>query len=351
MNWKPRLKYLIKIILAYLCYYTGILYLYRLVYLKDKAVVLMYHRVLPTSEIKKNFSHSGIVVSESTFEKHLKFLKRHFSVLTLDQFIEQMNHRLSFEKNACLITFDDGWKDNSTYAYPLLRKYNLPAVIFLPTNFIGTGKQFWQERLARILLNMHHSMKKVPANLPRYMKVLEKYDLQSFLHVPDSRLRGSINGIIEHVKKRSEDVERLISDIHAVIKEDAEGTDESEVSFLDWTEVKRLAGDGIAIGSHGVTHRILTRISVDEAMHEVGGSKKVIEEKLRQQISAFCYPNGNYNGRIIDVVKTNNYDIAFCTESGLVSHSDDPYRIKRQSIFNDVAKNIPMFMMRTLGWL
>ena len=118
--------------------------------LQSKAVVLMYHRVLRPEDMRSSLSQPGIIVSTITFEKHVRFLRENFKILSIEEFIDHIGKRKPFEDRSCLITFDDGWRDNYSNAFPILRKYNVPAVIFLSTGFIGTGRSFWQERLGNI---------------------------------------------------------------------------------------------------------------------------------------------------------------------------------------------------------
>jgi peptidoglycan/xylan/chitin deacetylase (PgdA/CDA1 family) len=128
-------------------YYSGALWLYAAVKLRGKAVVLMYHRVLPAGA--DSFSHAGIVVTPETFERHMKFFARHFRLLDLDGFRGELD--AGFGPRACLVTFDDGWQDNHRHALPVLRRHRVPTTIFVATDYIGTGRTFWQERFTRLL--------------------------------------------------------------------------------------------------------------------------------------------------------------------------------------------------------
>ena len=129
----------------------GALHLLLWIRLRNRAVVLMYHRVIDREDRDKAYSHPGIIVETSTFERHLRFLRTHFHVASLREFRDRMISGRPFAKRTCLITFDDGWQDNYTHAFPLLAKHELPATIFLTSGFVGTGRRFWQESLAHSL--------------------------------------------------------------------------------------------------------------------------------------------------------------------------------------------------------
>jgi Predicted xylanase/chitin deacetylase len=90
-------------------------------------VVLMYHSVADNDEF--------FTVKPSEFERQMKFLKENnFEVIDLEELIN-----LDFEgaKNKVILTFDDGYEDNFLNVFPILKKYNFPATIFVNTDLIG----------------------------------------------------------------------------------------------------------------------------------------------------------------------------------------------------------------------
>ena len=147
-----RFAYLAKACIAQLLFTLGVLDLLRSRRLRGRAVVLMYHRVLSTEARARSASHPGYLISDATFARQMAFLKTHFTVLTEQQFVEHLDTGRPFPDSSCLITFDDGWQDNLTHAWPVLRALRLPAVIYLPVNFIGTTRLFWREALTHVLL-------------------------------------------------------------------------------------------------------------------------------------------------------------------------------------------------------
>ena len=103
-------------------------------YIRPKYVVpiLMYHH------IDQNGAVSSLSVSPENFKRQMQFLSRHnYSVISLDEFAQLKRRGGQFVRNAVVITFDDGYEDNYTFAYPILKKYNLPAAIFVIVDSIG----------------------------------------------------------------------------------------------------------------------------------------------------------------------------------------------------------------------
>ena len=83
--------------------------------------------------------------------------------------------------------------------------------------------------------------------------------------------------------------------------------DTSKDRFLNWQEVLQMAKDGVEFGSHTLTHSYLTKIDRKQAEREIIESKKIIEDKIGKEIKFFCYPYGDFNSEIIEIVKKTGY--------------------------------------------
>lgn len=91
--------------------------------------VLMYHHVLPES--------GGITSSVEEFDGHMKLIAdKGYKTVTMDEFYMFKKGLLKLPKKSVLLTFDDGWRDNYFYAYPILKKYKLKAAIFAVTEWV-----------------------------------------------------------------------------------------------------------------------------------------------------------------------------------------------------------------------
>ena len=89
--------------------------------------------------------------STRDFEKQIVHLVKNYKVISLDEIVERVKNKRSLRR-CVAITFDDGFRDNYENAYPILRKYNVPAAIFLTTGYIDSGTAPWFIKLRYIFM-------------------------------------------------------------------------------------------------------------------------------------------------------------------------------------------------------
>lgn len=116
------------------------------VFLRQKYVVpiLMYHSIHPVPVAGRM-----LTVSPAAFDRQMRFLKtRHYNVVSLERIAELIKNKQNIPPRTVAITFDDGYKDNFLYAFPILRKYGLLATMFIITNEVGrqqNDRLTWEE--------------------------------------------------------------------------------------------------------------------------------------------------------------------------------------------------------------
>lgn len=116
--------------------------------------------------------------------------------------------------------------------------------------------------------------------------------------------------------------------------------------IMNWEQIKELHSLGFEIGSHSLTHPYLSKIDPKKAWEEIYTSKVILEDKLGTEIKAFCYPYGDYNQRIKDMVQRAGYSIAFTTRHGSFEESENLFEVRRITIFgNDF---LPKFLYKVL---
>lgn len=349
MTARERISYVARISISHALYYSGVLHLLLRVRLRRKSVVLMYHRVLTPEQRARTASQPGVIVEDRTFARQVALLKRYFSVLTLDEFAGHLAGRRPFRGPSCLITFDDGWVDNVDNALPVLRAHGVPAVMFLPVNFIGCRRLFTREALTHLLVRVVTTARAEPRCRDVFRAHLAPLGLEPVLDIPDDNPLPAVQALIAtHRYASGPAFERLVALLSAEL-----GVSVAELSdldtFVDWTGVERLSQKGFAFGGHGADHRVLTEIPRAEARREIEWSKRVLDERLPRPARAFAYPNGGWNAELASAVKAAGYVLAFTIDPGHVSCDDDPLALRRVNIHDDMTRSAPMFMARLAG--
>lgn len=131
-----------KIILLLICILFILLYSTLYLKNKDKIAVLCYHNVATTEEKSSFESEKDWTIDIKNFEEHLKFLKKHnYKTLTMKEFYNWKQGKIKLPQKSVLITFDDGFLSNYHYAFPLLKKYNMNATVFLIGEYVQNSTQ------------------------------------------------------------------------------------------------------------------------------------------------------------------------------------------------------------------
>lgn len=350
MTFGERVKYAIKVVVSHVLYASGLLQLWQFIALRRRAVILMYHRVLTHQEMQSSGSHPSIMVERETFAKQMAFVKRRFNVLSLEEFTRRMERKIPFDNSSCLITFDDGWKDNFTHALPTLKIHKLPAVVFLPVNFIGERRHFWHEALVHLFVLAVKTSRADPARAERLREIVARTGCGEIFDLPDEALHSKIIDVISKYRKGllpsvvDAALSRLSSELQ-VVDGDLNGTDR----FLDWEQVDRMAQEGIEFGGHGAEHRLLSHLSMDEAREDIQRSRDVIDRRIKVTTPTFSYPRGYWTSQVVELVKASGFRLAFLAKGGSVSCHDDPYTLRRINIGQAGTENMPMFLARVVG--
>ena len=310
---KTSLRKIVKQALASLIFYSGFLTLYlhlvRRLSSGSDFTILMYHQVLDVECHRGNHLPSGMVMLENTFDRQMKYLKEHFNVITLDELISCLKDKKSPPSGSVVISFDDGWRDNYIFAFPILKKYDLPATIFLSTDYISTSKVFWFHLVSLILQARALTSQKMIGILNR----VEQVSQQEKRLLTQYYSSGDV--FIEKLKTIKPDIQEKI--IREMIKESDIRTKEigKRRWMLNWEEIKEMGENKISFGSHARSHRILTHLNLDEIKKELTESKRAIEEKTKGPVDFFAYPNGDHAPRIKELVKETGY-LCACTVEG-----------------------------------
>ncbi|MGH7380648.1 MAG: polysaccharide deacetylase family protein [Candidatus Methylomirabilales bacterium] len=308
---------------------------------RGAALVLTYHRVIEKWDRTLDYSQPGLVVTADTFHRQLQFLRRYFDIVPLSSLISDFEFRISkcsdfrdaqsanpqsairnpqsslnsplstLSRPFCSITFDDGWRDNYEIAFPILQKHGVPATVFLTTDFIGTNRAFWHTELMYLLMHGELSRFKLTQYVLDPYPTPVRLGLMRLAHMEQAPDAHDVDPLIEAVKATCDEptTDQLIGDVgNALGVRRPLFPDRS--FFLDWGQVTEMAGAGIEMGSHGCTHRILTRIKLQDAGNELVRSKAEIERHTGQEVKHFAFPDGAANRDLMAFVEKARYRTA-----------------------------------------
>ena len=234
------------------------------------------------------------------------------------------------KKNAMVVTFDDGYRNNVTEALPVLRKHNAPATFFVSTGYIETGRAFWIDRLDFALQKSPEDARLIEANGATFdLRGLSREKLAEGYRTLRLSMKTIDNddGMLEALDGISDSLELASgSSIGEIIDDDP------YVSVADWREFAAAARDGVTIGSHTVDHYRLDSIPRDAVDVQLTQSKAEIERELEQSCEFFCFPNGSFDDYVVERTRDAGYTAAVTTVRGLNEVGDDLFRLKRYAM-------------------
>ena len=229
--------------------------------LRGRVFVFAYHSVHKSGDIseKNALLYPHITIEASQFEERLCLLiKRGHTFTTFSGLKDCKGPRPT------IIYFDDGFKDVYTVALPILKRYNIPATVFLTSGLIdGT-----------------HSLWTITHREFRFSQGWGEEDIRKEIQMLKGMRHNEREEFLREIYNKTTFVPR------------------GKELFLSWNEVKDLVEYGWEIGSHAVSHKKLTECSPEELHYEVAHSKQIIEEHLGRPVVSFSYPHGRTNKEI-----------------------------------------------------
>ncbi len=283
----------------------------------SQASVLMYHNV-SSGDPPWHMS----AVKPEDFEREIIYLQKVAKIVPLHQLFDWLIGGRDIPSKAVCITFDDGYKDNYTFAYPILRKYNVPATIFLATGYIGGSS--WQSEKARFAVWNTGVEEFEVGGLGRYC-----------LRSPDDRL-VVMNKIETGLMKLPEREKNLMVETLLKVLDVSLPSGIGEGLSLSWDEVIEMNQNGISFGAHTVTHTSLTRLPIEKAREEIVQSKKEIEKRLGMPCTLFAYPNGEFDAKIIECLEEEGFTGAVTTIPRTITKQINPFMLNRINAGSDL---------------
>jgi peptidoglycan/xylan/chitin deacetylase (PgdA/CDA1 family) len=125
---------------------------------------------------------------------------------------------------------------------------------------------------------------------------------------------------------------------------------EASEPIMDASQVREWLAAGHEIGSHSLTHPFLTRLSAEQAREEITASRKKLEDLFGRPIEHFCYPYGDWNDAVRELVIEAGYKTACTTDAGVNTTSNSPFALRRFTA-RYASRNLKNIGARVSAWL
>jgi peptidoglycan/xylan/chitin deacetylase (PgdA/CDA1 family) len=290
----------------------------RLVSPGASAAILMYHSVMP-DPVAHTDSLGGLIHSEFEFRAQMGLLSCDYHPASLDEVVDSLNSRKDLPKRTVVVTFDDGYTDNSEVAMPILNQLGIPATFYVTVDCVEQRKLPWPSRL-------RFAFRKT--KLRAWMDSRGK---SWPLDDSDSRERAFLAACDDCCQLSGKVQEDFVCGIEQQLQAAAPG-DLSSL-MMSYDQVRSLAHHGHIVGSHSMTHPNMAYLTADEAKIELAESKQRLEKELKVPVKHFSYPcpalTPHWSEQTVAQSRSVGYDSAVTTSGGLTRCGDNPLSLKR----------------------
>jgi peptidoglycan/xylan/chitin deacetylase (PgdA/CDA1 family) len=281
---------------------------------RPRCLVLTYHHVWNPRE-----TAPWITVSPDEFAEQMAFLSGQRLVVPLDVLMSDLRRGRCTGGGRVVVTIDDASADVYGVIYPILRRYGVPATVFVPTGLVGTARPFWWNRLYALGRAAEFRGVNFRPVLGRACPGLADDMPLDVLWRPLRVLPSS---------RREELLDACVEALGFSPAIDSPGP-------MNWEQIDHLDRSGlITLGAHTVTHPMLGVLSPDEAASEIVGSRDALA-KYTSFRNVFAYPYGDppvVTDQVKKIVREAGFEAAFTTEPRSLRGSEDRMALGRVCI-------------------
>lgn len=290
-------------------------------------VIFTLHHVVP--EQPGEFAPNKILkVTPDFLEDVIRMVTdRGFDVLSLDE-VEMRLAEGDVDRPFACFTFDDGYRDNKQYAYPIFHRYGLPFAIYVPSDFPDGKGDLWWLKLEKAIASLDTVEVKMYGAYRRFECRTARQKEEAFdgiywwlRSIPESDARAVVDDLCQ---LHGINVASLCSDL-----------------VMTWDEIRDLAKDPlVTIGAHTRRHFAVSKLSASEARLEIEEGVRRIEAELGRPCRHFSFPYGDAGSagpRDFAIARELGLKTAVTTQKGLIQakHGQTLTALPRVSLNGD----------------
>ncbi|QZN91407.1 polysaccharide deacetylase family protein [Idiomarina abyssalis] len=310
----------------------------------EKVTVVMYHYVrnILTSRYP---SIKGLEYED--FLGQLKYIKKHYTPITIEQLSDSFKHGTDLPKNPVLLTFDDAYIDHFKYVYPTLKKFGMQGSFYAPVKAVTEGSVLDVNKIHFILASCTN-IKDLLTDFNREYDLLKsRFDVDSYeaLYEKIAVSNRFDSGDIIFFKRALQVAlpESMRSQITSKLFEKHVGMSEeafSEELYMDKRHLQHLVNDGMHVGSHGYDHYWWNKLSGEQLDNELDKSIHFLDSLgATKNVLSACYPYGSWSDSVVNKLVDKGFDLGFTTEVNLAHPSTSHKLIIPRLDTNDLPKS------------
>jgi len=298
--------------------------------------VFNYHRIGDARG--SEFDPNVYSCTAEVFEQHLRFYQQEFEVLNEASLFALLESGADITKPYALITFDDGYMDCYTQAFPLLKKHGLSALFFVVTEYTDGGIMAWWDEVAWLVKHSRASQLK----------------LQHWTSAVDLSGKNQTQNIRKLLFAFKADHSYSMEEKLAQLKRECQAPPLPKAPnlFANWQQLKDMADNGMTIGSHTRSHPILAHLTKEQQRQELSQSRSYIESQLARPIYTLAYPVGradSFTEQTQLLAKQSGYRVAFSFMTGINFKLDQSSAFALKRISVDGNKSVEALKMQILS--
>lgn len=301
--------------------------------LRHDVRILAYHRVLESVEPEDfRFDLDLISASSDAFREQIAIVKRRCSPMRFDELIDRLDRGQSLPRRAALITFDDGYDDNYRIAWPILRDAGVSAMFFVSTGHIESGRPYAYDWLTYMVCVTRADRLQAP-------ELAVDWPLPETLQ----GRRAIASELLDRIKTLDAGAQQaLIARLQRDWSLPAEGG-HPDCRPMTWSQLREMRDGGMEVGSHGVDHRMLAKMTPAAMREELVASKRAIERELGDEAQVISYPVGGsdaYDAVVISAVREAGYRLGCSYRAGPEPmRPESRYELRRIPVERDVGRD------------
>jgi peptidoglycan/xylan/chitin deacetylase (PgdA/CDA1 family) len=313
---------------------------------RHPVLILAYHRIATVEQPDAYPLDLGLVsATAQEFDAQMRAVREFANPVSLDQIADAVTHGGTLPERAVAVTFDDGFSDTVEVAFPLLRRHEIPATVFVSTEHLEHNEPFWFEITAHLMLRVPPraiAFDECPEGLPAADDMVARRAAIAQLHrllkaCPNPRRRLLVDDwrtrFAGHVDARARELSRPLSR----------------------QQLLQMAGAGIRFGSHTVTHPNLALAPDDAIDRELRDSRRYLTQLLDRPVRSLAYPFGTpdtYDERAKSAARACGYELAVSFRQGVNWPGTlDAMELRRVGISPGIGSEQFRVMLALPAWL